>query len=271
MRVLILASIAALAAACTQETPAPEAAAAPAPAEEQPCRLRLRPRTEGQIDWAKAQADFTSKRPADAPVSVQTAGQDGPSPVPMLLPSGIVQTASDRPVPPVVTKDGYFATYHLARYDATVNGSMKAYTGTGAPAGNKEAMKFTTGEATASAVLLALWRGLSRLISSAVRSTALRAASPRRKPRNSRRACSSPRLARRKDGPHGLEGRVSGEWRDETVLVAYGRNCRAWRDDAGCVRRRQRAAVAMGRYRGEEEETVPEDPNAPPRRRHWMR
>ena len=66
----------------------------------------------------------------------------------MLLPSGIVQTASDRPVPPVITKDGYFATYHLARYDAIVNGSMKAYTGTGAPVGDKEAMKFTTGEAT---------------------------------------------------------------------------------------------------------------------------
>jgi hypothetical protein len=148
MRVLVLASLAAIAAACTQETPAPEAAA-PA-ATEQPVQVASAPSTEGQIDWAKAQADFTSKRPADAPVSVQTAGQEGPSPVPMLLPSGIVQTASDRPVPPVVTKDGYFATYHLARYDATVNGSMKAYTGTGAPAGDKEALKFTVGEATAS-------------------------------------------------------------------------------------------------------------------------
>ena len=149
MRVLILASIAALAAACTQETPAPEAAETP-PAVDGAVQVASAPATEGQIDWAKAQADFTSKRPADAPVSVQTAGQDGPSPVPMLLPSGIVQTASDRPVPPVVTKDGYFATYHLARYDATVNGSMKAYTGTGAPTGDKEAMKFTIGEAAAS-------------------------------------------------------------------------------------------------------------------------
>ena len=108
------------------------------------------PATEGQIDWAKAQADFTAKRPADAPVLPQSV-QDKPSPVPMLLPSGIVQTASDRPTPPVITKDGYFATYHLARYDAIVNGSMKAYTGTGqAAVADKEAMKFTTGEAVAS-------------------------------------------------------------------------------------------------------------------------
>lgn len=149
MRVLILASLAAIAAACTQETPAPEAAAPPASAEGA-VQVASAPSTEAQIDWTKAQADFAGKRPADAPVSVQTAGQEGTSPVPMLLPSGIVQTASDRPVPPVITKDGYFATYHLARYDATVNGSMKAYTGTGAPVGDKEAMKFTTGEATAS-------------------------------------------------------------------------------------------------------------------------
>jgi hypothetical protein len=118
--------------------------------EEAPVQVASAPSQEGQIDWAKAQADFTAKRPADAPVLPQSV-QDKPSPVPMLLPSGIVQTASDRPTPPVVTKDGYFATYHLPRYDAIVNGSMKAYTGTGsAAAGDKEAMKFTMGEAVAS-------------------------------------------------------------------------------------------------------------------------
>ncbi|HOZ28452.1 MAG TPA: hypothetical protein PLH23_19550 [Hyphomonadaceae bacterium] len=151
MRLVILASLAALAAACTQETPADPAAANTAPAgEEAPVQVASAPATEGQIDWAKAQADFTAKRPADAPVLPQSV-QDKPSPVPMLLPSGIVQTASDRPTPPVVTKDGYFATYHLPRYDAIVNGSMKAYTGTGqAATGDKEAMKFTLGEAVAS-------------------------------------------------------------------------------------------------------------------------
>ncbi len=152
MRLVILASLAALAAACTQETPADPAAANTTPAgEEAPVQVASAPSTDQTVDWDKARADFTSKRPADAPAMVQTAGQDGPSPVPMLLPSGIVQTASDRPTPPVITKDGYFATYHLARYDAIVNGSMKAYTGTGqAAVADKEAMKFTTGEAVAS-------------------------------------------------------------------------------------------------------------------------
>ncbi|MDP3492310.1 MAG: hypothetical protein Q8R82_04295 [Hyphomonadaceae bacterium] len=153
MRLLILAGAALFAAACTQETPAdPAAANTPAPAgEEAPVQVASAPSTEQTVDWEKARADFTAKRPADAPATVQTAGQDGPSPVPMLLPSGIVQTASDRPTPPVVTKDGYFATYHLPRYDAIVNGSMKAYTGTGqAAVGDKEAMKFTLGEAVAS-------------------------------------------------------------------------------------------------------------------------
>jgi len=152
MRLVILASAALFAAACTQETPAdPAASNTPAPAgEEAPVQVASAPSTEGQIDWAKAQADFAAKRPADAPVLPQQV-QDKPSPVPMLLPSGIVQTASDRPTPPVVTKDGYFATYHLPRYDAIVNGSMKAYTGTGQAAqGDKEAMKFTMGEAVAS-------------------------------------------------------------------------------------------------------------------------
>lgn len=146
MRVLLLAGIAALAASCGEAAKTPEAAAPPAEGQAQ---VAAAPSVEGQIDWTKAQADFTAKRPADAPVLPQSV-QDKPSPVPMLLPSGIVQTQNDRPVPPVVTQDGYFATYHLPRYDATVNGSMKAYTGTGAKAGDKEAMKFTRGEANAS-------------------------------------------------------------------------------------------------------------------------
>lgn len=151
MRFLILASMAVLAAACTEEKPAAPVAATTPAAEEAPVQVASAPSTEQTVDWEKARADFTSKRPADAPATVQTSGQEGPSPVPMLLPSGIVQTASDRPTPPVVTKDGYFATYHLARYDAIVNGSMKAYTGTGQTAtGDKEAMKFTKGEAVAS-------------------------------------------------------------------------------------------------------------------------
>lgn len=148
MRVLVLAGVVALAAACTQETPKGPEAAAPAPAETAAAQPAAAPAVEGTIDWEAARADL-SKKPADAPVLPQSV-QDKPAVVPMLLPSGIVQTASDRPSPPVVTKDGYFANYHLPRYDAIVNGSMKAYAAPGqAAAGDKSAMKFTTGEASA--------------------------------------------------------------------------------------------------------------------------
>jgi hypothetical protein len=151
MRILILASLAAIAAACSEQkaaTPDPSQAAQTPP--DATVQAASAPQAvQGTINWDAARADL-AKRPADAPVSVQTAGRDGPSPVPMLLPSGIVQTASDRPTPPVVTADGYFATYHLPRYDAIVNGSMVSRPAAGQAAqGPKETMKFTTGEASA--------------------------------------------------------------------------------------------------------------------------
>lgn len=153
MRALALASMVVLAAACTKEgagpsdpSQNPEQAAAPAPDQQ----LAGPQAVDGQINWDAARADL-SKRPADAPVTIQTAGQEGPSPVPMLLPSGIAATQStdQRPTVPVVTKDGYFATYHLPRYDAIVNGSQRAIASGQAAQGDKEAMKFTTGEASA--------------------------------------------------------------------------------------------------------------------------
>lgn len=148
MRALVLASVIAIAAgACSkgpppaaEGTPSGEQAVAPAPAGPQA--------VDATINWDAARADL-AKRPSDAPVSVQSVGAEGPPPVPMLLPSGIVQTASDRPTPPVVTADGYFATYHLPKYDAIVNGSKRAYAAAGQAAGDKSAMKFTPGEASA--------------------------------------------------------------------------------------------------------------------------
>jgi hypothetical protein len=153
MRALVLASMVAFAAACTEEgagpsdpSQNPEQAAAPA-ADQQLVGPQA---VESQINWDAARADL-SKRPADAPVTIQTAGQEGPSPVPMLLPSGVAvaQGADQRPSIPVVTKDGYFATYHLPRYDAIVNGSQRAIASGQAAQGSKEEMKFTTGEASA--------------------------------------------------------------------------------------------------------------------------
>jgi hypothetical protein len=154
MRALALASMVALAAACTEEGAGPsdpshnpEQAATPAPDQQ----LAGPQAVNSQINWDAARADF-AKRPADQQnVTVQQAGQDGPSPVPMLLPSGIAsaQSTDQRPTIPVVTKDGYFATYHLPRYDAIVNGSQRAVASGQTAQGDKEAMKFTTGEASA--------------------------------------------------------------------------------------------------------------------------
>jgi hypothetical protein len=154
MRILVLASLALLgAAACTKEGAGPsDPAQAPAAANDQPAQpASAGPQvTDSQINWEAARADL-AKRPADAPVSIQSVGSTGPLPVPMLLPSGIVNPASsDRPTPPVVTEDGYFATYHLPKYDAIVNGSKRSYAAAGQAAqGDKEKMKFTTGEASA--------------------------------------------------------------------------------------------------------------------------
>lgn len=151
MRSLLLGGLGLLAlatAACTEGQPAAPAATAPAATDEQVAQPASAgpPPVAGQIDWAAARAD-AAQRPSDV-VIPQSVGSD-PLTVPMLLPV-IVQTASDRPTPPRVTRDGYFATYHLPRYDVIVNGSSKAYqAGAAAPAADKTEMKFTTGEAGA--------------------------------------------------------------------------------------------------------------------------
>jgi len=143
-----LGLLAIAAAACTQEQPAAPAATAPAATTEeqvaQPASAGPAP-VAAQIDWDAARVDAAA-RPSDV-VIPQAVGSD-PLTVPMLLPE-IVQTASDRPTPPRVTKDGYFATYHLPRYDVIVNGSSKAYQAGSPPAGDKTEMKFTTVEAGA--------------------------------------------------------------------------------------------------------------------------
>lgn len=149
MKALLLAGVGALAlAACTEEKAAAPAAATPA-ADEQTLQVASAPQiptVESQVNWEAARADM-AKRPSDV-VIPQAAGTD-PLTVPMLLPV-IVQTASDRPSPPRITKDGYFANYHLPRYDVIVNGSMKAYAAGGqAPAADKSEMKFQTSEGSA--------------------------------------------------------------------------------------------------------------------------
>lgn len=151
MKALYVAAAVALVAisACTEEAPvapAPPAPDAAAP-QEAPNALPAVPTTSATIDWTAART-AAAQRPGDVVVP-QSVG-DGPLLVPMLLPGGIVQTQSDRPTPPRITKDGYYATYHLPRYDVTVTGSQKAYVTGGTAAADLETPQFQTVEAGAS-------------------------------------------------------------------------------------------------------------------------
>lgn len=106
---------------------------------------------QATIDWAAARADRARSPINDAPVTIQSAdGNVGGLPkVPILLPSGIVQTQGAAPPALVTTDDGYFATYKTPKYDAIVNGSLQAYATGQSAAANKSAIKFTQGDAGA--------------------------------------------------------------------------------------------------------------------------
>jgi hypothetical protein len=106
---------------------------------------------QSAIDWAAARADRAKSPVNDAPVTIQSAdGKQGGLPqVPVLLPSGVVQTQSAGAPALVTTDDGYFATYKTPKYDAIVNGSKQAYKTGQAAAANKGDIKFTQGEAGA--------------------------------------------------------------------------------------------------------------------------
>ena len=157
MRTSLLACAMALAIAGCEK--APQAASAPgAPGGDQ---LVQTPSARGAasgpqavqstIDWAGARADRAKAPVNDAPVTIQSVdGKAGGLPqVPVLLPSGIVQTQSAGPPALVTTDDGYFATYKTPKYDAIVNGSKQAYKTGQAASANKGAIKFTPAEAGA--------------------------------------------------------------------------------------------------------------------------
>ncbi len=148
MKALHLAAAVALAAisACTENSPATPAANQPAVTPPAASAIPAPPAVDATINWQAAR-DAAAQRPGDV-VIPQSVG-DGPLLVPMLLPGGIVQTQSDRPTPPRITKDGYFATYHMPRYDVIVTGSQKSYVTGGEAAADKETPKFETVEAGA--------------------------------------------------------------------------------------------------------------------------
>lgn len=148
MKALHLVAAAALVAlsACTEESPVTPAAGQPVATPPAASAIPGPPTVDATINWQAAR-DAAAQRPSDV-VIPQSVG-DGPLLVPMLLPGGIVQTQSDRPTPPRITKAGYFATYHLPRYDVIVTGSQKAIVTGGEAAADKETPKFETIEAGA--------------------------------------------------------------------------------------------------------------------------
>lgn len=155
MRASLLVCAAALAlAGCEKTAPASTAANAPSDQVAQTAAIAGKGGPEAvqaTIDWAAARADRAKASINDAPVTIQSAdGKQGGLPqVPVLLPSGVVQTQSAGPPALVMTDDGYFATYKTPKYDAIVNGSKQAYQTGQTPAANKGDIKFTQGEAGA--------------------------------------------------------------------------------------------------------------------------
>ncbi len=109
--------------------------------------------TKREIDWAAARQArvqaIEAGISADA-VLAQAAGNASLSPVPVMLPSGIVMPANSKQTV-AFTPDGYFASYPGAKYDIIVNGTNEVYdtSSTAANADDLENMKFDEMEAGA--------------------------------------------------------------------------------------------------------------------------
>lgn len=77
---------------------------------------------------AKAQQDLAASAQNGAIIAQSQGMAQGvavakESKVPVLMPSGLVQPASNEPPSVKATKDGYFARFRAAKYDLVVNGS----------------------------------------------------------------------------------------------------------------------------------------------------
>lgn len=106
-----------------------------------------------EIDWvaarqAKIQA-IEAGQNADSAIA-QAAGNASLSPVPVMLPSGIVMPANEKQTV-AFTPDGYFASYPGAKYDIIVNGTNEVFdtSSPNADADELSQMKFNEMEAGA--------------------------------------------------------------------------------------------------------------------------
>jgi hypothetical protein len=154
MKAHIAIATLALLGACDNSKPAaktdqnPAAAASPAGASSDMTAQNTQAVT-AKIDWDAARKAKAADSAKAQTAQVAAATQGPPPPVPMLLPSGIVRAANAQAPQVHKTETGYFATYDLPKYSASVTGTNKSYA-TGGAAGDKTAMKFTQGSGEAS-------------------------------------------------------------------------------------------------------------------------
>lgn len=167
-RLLVMASWLAFVAACAEqieperaETPEPPAPApAPVEAEPEPFTPPARPSVQparANIDWEAARADLAASGSGAQEGGFRIQSGAGAPPVPVLLPSGLAQTASAEGEAPAFRElvDGYLARYPGIEYDITVSGTNEVFDTGGASAVGEPDMEF---RATATGGLVSLSR-----------------------------------------------------------------------------------------------------------------
>ena len=142
LRLAFMAAWLAFVAACSEQIGTPAAAPDPAPQEltEQETPAQEDPpvfvqserpsvaQRQAAIDWDAARTDLASTPGNAMPESFQVQSGDQAPPVPVLLPSGIVQPAGADNQPLFrQLPDGYFAHYPGVSYDITVSGTNESY------------------------------------------------------------------------------------------------------------------------------------------------
>ncbi|MEM9739743.1 MAG: hypothetical protein AAF829_07720 [Pseudomonadota bacterium] len=136
LRLIFMAAWLAFVAACSEQigsdTQADTGRAGQAPGEEpapfEPPARPIAVASQSRIDWQAARTDLASTPSTATPEAFQIQSGDLAPPVPVLLPTGIVTTASATDGPRFIQlPDGYLASYPGADYDITVSGTNEVF------------------------------------------------------------------------------------------------------------------------------------------------